>query len=122
MNTVRKNFHVMNDLGACGRAELVQRTGAVERYPYDCTGEKIKVRMRFPAQALEELRKDDPDTPVTLNLIRTLARRGVIPSVKVGRGRLINYDALIDFLAHPTEGEPEQRAHGIRRVDERAGA
>ena len=33
------------------------------------------VRMRFPAQALEELRKDDPDTPVTLNLIRTLARR-----------------------------------------------
>ncbi len=79
------------------------------------------VRMRFPAQALEELRKDDPDTPVTLNLIRTLVRRGTVPSVQVDRGRLINYDALLDFLAHPTEIEPEWQAHGIRRVDERAG-
>lgn len=79
------------------------------------------VRMRFPAQALEELRKDDPGTPVTLNMIRTLIRRGIIPSVQVGRGRLINYDALLAYLEHPTEIKPEQ-AHGIRRVDERAGA
>ncbi|HJC22020.1 MAG TPA: helix-turn-helix domain-containing protein [Candidatus Butyricicoccus avicola] len=79
------------------------------------------VRMRFPAQALEELRKDDPATPVTLNMIRTLIRRGIIPSVKVGRGRLINYDELLHYLEHPTEIKPEQ-AHGIRRVDERAGA
>ena len=35
-------------------------------------------RMRFPAQALEELKKADPQTPVTLNLIRSLARRGSI--------------------------------------------
>lgn len=78
------------------------------------------VRMRFPAQALEELRKDDPNTPVTLNLIRTLVRRGNIPSVQVGRGRLINYDTLLAYLENPTEIKPEQ-AHGIRRVDERAG-
>ena len=79
------------------------------------------VRMRVPAQALEELRKDDPGTPVTLNMIRTLIRRGTIPSVQVGRGRLINYDALLHYLEHPTEIKPEQ-ANGIRRVDERAGA
>nr|WP_300184239.1 helix-turn-helix domain-containing protein [uncultured Agathobaculum sp.] len=79
------------------------------------------VRMRFPAQALEQLRKDDPDTPVTLNLIRTLVRRGDIPSVQVGRGRLINYDALLAYLENPVEDKPEQ-VHGIRRVDERAGA
>lgn len=79
------------------------------------------VRMRFPAQALEQLRKDDPDTPVTLNLIRTLVRRGDIPSVQVGRGSLINYDALLAYLENPVEDKPEQ-VRGIRRVDERAGA
>ena len=79
------------------------------------------VRMRFPAQALEELRKDDPDTPVTLNLIRTLVRRGDIPSVQVGRGRLINYDALLAYrvvnphwvegrdLAEPADWHPAQQ-------------
>ena len=76
------------------------------------------VGMRFPAQALEELRKDDPATPVTLNLIRTLIRREVIPSVQVGRGRLINYDALLSYLENPPTAEHEQ-AHGIRRVDEK---
>ena len=79
------------------------------------------VRMRFPAQALEELRKDDPNTPVTLNLIRTLVRRGDIPSVQVGRGRLINYDARLAYLETPAEDKPEQ-VRGIRRIDERAGA
>lgn len=53
------------------------------------------VRMRFPAQALEELRKDDPATPVTLNMIRTLIRRGIIPSVQVGRGRLLEDEGLL---------------------------
>ena len=43
----------------------------------------------IPGAGVEELRKDDPNTPVTLNLIRTLIRREVIPSVQVGRGRLI---------------------------------
>lgn len=42
-------------------------------------------RMRFPAQALAELKQADPRTPVTLNLIRSLIRRGVIPYIEVGR-------------------------------------
>ena len=74
------------------------------------------VRMRFPTQALEELRKDDTDTPVTLNFIRTLVRRGDIPCVQVGRGRLINYDALLAYLENPVEDKPEQM-HGIRRIN-----
>ena len=74
------------------------------------------VLMRFPAQALAELRKDDPDTPVSLNYIRRLAASGKVPVVMVGRRRLINYDALLDYLAHP---EPEQYGK-IRPVDRRA--
>ena len=70
--------------------------------------------MRFPAQALDELRKDDPNTPVTLNYIRALAASGRVPVVKVGRRRLINYDAMLEYLANPTE-EPFQRGI-IRRI------
>ena len=82
------------------------------------------VRMRFPAQALEELRRDDPDTPVSLKMIRRLMKTGAVPSVPVGGGtrRLINYDALLAYLAAPCEDTPAERAKGIRRIDERAGA
>ena len=67
------------------------------------------IRMRFPAQALEDLRKTDPDTPVS-------------PSIPVGNGnrRLLNFDALLAYLENPTESQPKQ-THGIRRIDERAG-
>lgn len=80
------------------------------------------VRMRFPAQALEELRRDDPGTPVSLPMIRRLMKTGAVPSVPVGNGnrRLINYDALLSYLAAPGADKPAERAQGIRRIDERA--
>lgn len=76
------------------------------------------IRMRFPAQALEEIRKTDPETPVSLKMIRRLMKSGAIPSVPVGNGnrRLINYDALLSYLEHPTEIEPTP-LRGIRRVE-----
>ncbi len=77
------------------------------------------VRMRFPAQALEELRKLDPQTSVSLPMIRRLVRRGKVPSVPVGSGnrRLLNFDALLDFLAAPAEDKTDQ-ARGIRPIPE----
>ncbi len=80
------------------------------------------VRMRFAAQALDELRKLDPETPVTLRFIKQLMRTGAIPSVPVGNGnrRLLNFDALEAYLENPS-AEPVQAAPGIRRIDERAG-
>lgn len=77
-------------------------------------------RMRFPAQALEELRKIDPETNVTVHFIRKLVKSGVVPSVAVGNGnkRLLNFDALLAYLENPTEPEPPT-VQGIRRVDER---
>ena len=44
------------------------------------------VRMRFPADALAELRKLDPQTPVSLSFIRRLVKTGAVPSVPVGNG------------------------------------
>lgn len=77
----------------------------------------MAVRMRFPTQALEELRKDDPGTQVTLHYIRALARQGLIPCVQIGRRRLLNYDALLEYLAHPIQEAPET-VQGIRRIAE----
>ena len=80
----------------------------------------MAVRMRFPAQALDELRRLDPDTPVSLRMIRRLMHSGAVPSVAIGNGsrRLLNFDALLDYLERPAEVEPG-RVRGIRRVDER---
>ena len=78
------------------------------------------VRMRFPQQALEELRQIDPNTPVSLSFIRRLVRTGAIPSVPVGAGkrRLLNFDARLAYLENPLADEA-QTARGIRPVDER---
>ena len=83
----------------------------------------MATRMRFPAQALDELRKIDPETPVSLRRIRGLVKSGTIPSVPVGNGtrRLLNFDALLEFLENPPT-EQAERVPGIRRVDERTGA
>lgn len=78
----------------------------------------MPARMRFPAQALDELRKSDPETQVSLKMIRRLVHTGAIPSVPVGNGsrRLLNYDALLDYLAAPPADKPAERVQGIRRV------
>lgn len=75
-------------------------------------------RMRYAAQALAELKKQDPDTPVTLNYLRALAASGKIPVHYIGRRRLINYDALLEFLANP-EAQDDSTGHKgqIRRVE-----
>ena len=80
------------------------------------------VRMRYAHEALEELRRADPNTAVTLNFIRTLIRKGIIPSTPLGRGHMINMDHLEAYLANPTPIESAPAIHGIRRIDERAGA
>lgn len=79
------------------------------------------VRMRFAAQALDELRKLDPETPVTLRFIKQLMRTGAIPSVPVGNGnrRLLNFDALVAYLENPPAEPVQQAAPSIRRIDER---
>lgn len=72
-------------------------------------------RMRFAQQAYEEILKDDPDSPISLRFIRTLSASGKIPVVMVGKRRLINYDALLEYLANPPQ-EDEPGYGQIRRI------
>lgn len=58
----------------------------------------MAVRMRFPQQAVDELRKADPDTQVTTNFVRKLLAEGKVPFIYVGRRRLLNYDILLEYL------------------------
>lgn len=74
-------------------------------------------RMRYAQEALEELRRTDPNTAVTLNFIRTLIRKEIIPSTRLGRGCMINMDQLEAYLANPAPIDPIEPVHGIRRVD-----
>lgn len=56
-------------------------------------------RMRTAEGALQIIKDQDPDTAVTLRLIRRLISTGEFPSVPVGRKKLINVDALLEYLA-----------------------
>lgn len=77
-----------------------------------------RVRMRYPAQALDELRREDPKTPVTLHFIRSLVKSGKIPSIRIGRGYLLNYDMLVDYLENVAASVQPEVPAGIRRVEE----
>ena len=55
-------------------------------------------KMRLLSEAYEELKKEDPKTALTMNALRCLVKKGEIPSVQIGRKKLINYDNLLEYL------------------------
>lgn len=58
------------------------------------------VHMRLLDEVVPELKKLDPNTPVTRNAIRQWGISGKIPTVMAGRKRLYNMEALFDFLSY----------------------
>lgn len=62
-------------------------------------------RMRILTEAYRQLRADDPETSLTLYALRTLAKTGVIPTIRLGRKILINYDALQMYFNTSTATE-----------------
>lgn len=67
--------------------------------PNDRKEVNVMPRMRLIAEAYNEIKKDDPNTAITLSGLRNLLRQGKIPCTKIGRKTLINYDALIEYLS-----------------------
>lgn len=62
-------------------------------------------RKRTLDEAYNELKQLDPDTAYTKYYIRRLALSGAVPTVMCGRKRLIDLDALIEYLNTPHETE-----------------
>lgn len=77
-------------------------------------------RMRTAGSLLELIKAQDPETEVTLHYLRQLIKSGAIPTVAVGRKKLVDADAV---LAHLSTGdaltppaEVAQVGSKIRRV------
>lgn len=81
------------------------------------------MRMRTLDAAHAAIVAADPETAITKTAVRRLALDGTIPTVMVGRKRLIDVDAALEILQGRTRAAPgqqttEQQTHGIiRRID-----
>lgn len=74
-------------------------------------------RMRTAEKVLEEIKKQDPGTELTVSYIRRLIKAEAVPVVCVGRKKLVDVDALIEKLAdgYVLPSEPKEVGK-IRRV------
>ena len=73
-------------------------------------------RMRTVPEAFAEIKADDENTALTLYGLQTLIKRGTIPSVNIGRKRLVNMAVLSDYLRGDCPAAPEKLIGQIRRV------
>lgn len=57
-------------------------------------------RMRTAERVLDEIKRADPGTEVTLHYIRAMIRAEAVPVVVCGRKKLVNVDAVMELLAN----------------------
>lgn len=72
-------------------------------------------RMRLIKDAFEQLKNDDPDTDITLYALRTIVKSGLVPTVRLGRKVLINYDSLLEYFRFGDKNKTADNT--IRRVE-----
>ena len=78
-------------------------------------------RMRTIAEAIQEVKKADPQTAFTQTALRRMIKTGELPSFRAGTKYLINLDILFDYLNNPVSMQPAQisTVNGIRQISER---
>ena len=59
------------------------------------------INYRTINQAVEEIRRADPDTALTAWRLRRFIEEGVVKSIDAGKKHLVKMDSLINFLEHP---------------------
>ena len=76
-----------------------------------------KPRMRTAEGVLEEIKRQDPSSVITLHFIRKLIKSGKISVVNAGCRKFVDVDLVLDFLARGESMEqPDIRYGEIRRV------
>lgn len=68
-------------------------------------------RMRDAKGVLAEIKKIDPETPVTIHFVRGLIKSGEIPVVEAGNRKFVNLDTVLDFLANQSTINPVRYSH-----------
>ena len=71
--------------------------------------------MRLIKDAFEQLKNDDPDTDITLYALRTIVKSGLVPTVRLGRKVLINYNSLLEYFRFGDKNKTADNT--IRRVE-----
>lgn len=56
-------------------------------------------RMRTIPQAFKEIKALDPDTSITVSVLRRLVKEGAVETVQVANKRLLNLDLLFNRLS-----------------------
>ena len=56
-------------------------------------------RLRTLPKAIEEIKKADPDTAMTMRALRRMVNTGEIPTVAVNSKKLINLDLLFKHIS-----------------------
>ena len=76
------------------------------------------IRYRLLREAHEEILAQDPNSGISRNYLRKIFLAEVVPTIRVGNRRLVNFDALLDFLNNGGVAEQEQAIETgkIRRV------
>ncbi len=72
-------------------------------------------RMRLIKDAFEQLKQDDPNTAITLYALRTIVKSGTVPTIRLGRKILINYDSLLEYFRFGDKNKTANET--IRRID-----
>lgn len=77
-------------------------------------------KMRTAEQAIEELKRVDPETALTVRAVRRMISSGEIPHIKVGTKLLIDFNGLCSYLSgdnQPARIQSEEaRSGNIRRI------
>lgn len=73
-------------------------------------------KMRIIKDIYSEIKRNDPDTAITMCALRRLVATGVIPSVQVGRKRLIDSDKIMDYLNNYNSVSEIKPQGVIRRI------
>lgn len=79
-------------------------------------------RMRTIAEAIQEVKKADPQTAFTQTALRRMLKTVELPSIRAGAKYLVNLDILFDYLNNPTAYQPTQAVptvSGIRPINEK---
>ncbi len=58
-------------------------------------------RVRTIFEAYQLLKSEDPNTRITIGMLRRWVADGTIPSIRAGRKILLNYDILLEYLSTP---------------------
>ena len=59
-------------------------------------------RIRSIQETYQMLKTDDPNTKVTVGMLRRWVSDGTIPTIRAGRKILLNYDILLAYLSTPS--------------------